>query len=213
MKGLSWLLAILLTACAVATTPPPGTPGVIFHDDFSDPLSGWDRQAGGDITTDYRDGRYLIAVEPVGIEVWAQPGLDLADARVEVEAAHAGGPINNSFGLLCRYTREGDRNSFYFFLISSDGYYAVGKAVRDQRTFLNPARDFEPLAALAEDPLATHHLSATCQGDQLSFEVDGALVLRVQDAELRRGDLGLTAGTFDEGGVQIAFDNLVVRRP
>jgi hypothetical protein len=33
------------------------------------------------------------------------------------------------------------------------------------------------------------------------------------DNELTHGDIGLLAGTYDEGGVQIHFDNLVARQP
>jgi hypothetical protein len=33
------------------------------------------------------------------------------------------------------------------------------------------------------------------------------------DSAFRSGDAGLIAGTFDEGGVEISFDNFVVYKP
>jgi len=45
--------------------------------------------------------------------------------RVEVDALKVGGERDNRFGIICR---AADLNSFYTFIISSDGYYALGKS-------------------------------------------------------------------------------------
>ncbi|MBL8056462.1 MAG: hypothetical protein JNK29_07170 [Anaerolineales bacterium] len=203
----------LLAGCTATSQPTPRADGVILQDDFADPQSGWDRHAGAEITTDYAAGRYLIAVASPNLEAWGLAGLDLNDMRVQAEAVRADGPADNAFGLICRHTRTGDQNNFYFFLISSDGYYAAGKVVKDQRTYLNPAGDFEPLAAIRTEPDAVNTLEAVCRGDQLSFTVNGTPAGAFSDGELTHGDVGLLAGTFNEGGVQIAFDNAVVRQP
>lgn len=208
------VLCALGTGLAACSAPiPPSSGGLILQDDFSDPHSGWDRRAGGDVSTDYADGRYLIAVQPPNLDAWGLAGLDLNDMHIEAEAVQAAGPADNAFGLLCRYSRSGDRSNFYFFEISSDGYYAVGKVVRDRRTFLNPAGDFEPLAAIRTQPGAVNRLAADCQGDGLTFSVNGQPAGRFRDSELTHGDVGLVAGTFNQGGVHIAFDNVSVRQP
>ena len=203
-------------ACSPPGTPaPPSTPGVIFYDDFSKSTSGWDQHTGSDSTTDYDNGRYLIAVEEPGVDVWGRPGLDLTDMELEVDAQYDAGPTNNEYGVFCRYDRGCDgRNSFYFFLISSDGYYALGKVIKDVRTILNPAAgSFQPAPAVKVEPGAVNHLAATCQGDKFSLAVNGTPVGDFSDADLTHGDVGLVAGTFDEGGVRIYFDNVVVRKP
>jgi hypothetical protein len=121
--------------------------------------------------------------------------------------------VDNAFGLLCRFSRSGDQNNFYFFLISSDGFYAVGKVVRDARAYLNPAGDFEPLDAVQTGAGAVNALEATCQANTLALTVNGAPVFSVQDGDLTHGDVGLIAGTFNQGGVRIAFDDVSVRQP
>jgi hypothetical protein len=193
----------------------PGPAGVLFQDDFSQTTSGWDTHTGADVITNYEDGRYLIAVEEPGVSVWARPGLELTDVVLEADSQYGAGPVNNEYGLLCRYTRGGDgTNSFYFFFVSSDGYYALGKVVRDVRTVLNPDDgSFQPADAVVQGPEASNHLTATCDGTHFSLAVNGTVVGEFDDDELPRGDVGVIAGTFDEGGVRIYFDNVVVRQP
>ena len=97
---------------------------VLFQDDFSDTSSGWDRVSVEDGVTDYADGAYRIFVNTSDSDVWANPGLKFDDVYVEVDATKIGGADDNDYGVICRY-QDGD--NFYFFVISSDGYYGVGK--------------------------------------------------------------------------------------
>lgn len=207
--------ALALGACGPAGGATPGAPGVIFQDDFSDPNSGWDTHTGADVTTNYDEGRYLLAVEETLLDVWATPGLELTDVVFEADSQYAAGPENNEYGLMCRYTRAGDgSNSFYFFFVSSDGYYALGKVVKNARNVLSPEDgSFQPSDSIQMGPSAINHLSAICQGTHFSLSVNGSLVGEFEDDELPRGDIGLIAGTFEEGGVRIHFDNVVVRQP
>ncbi len=206
----------LLGACgAPAGGPTPGAAGVIFQDDFSVTTSGWDAHTGADVTTNYESGRYLIAVEEPGVDVWATPGLELTDVIVEADTQFGAGPVNNEYGLICRYSRAGDgRNSFYFFFISSDGYYAMGRVIDDVRTIINPTDgSFQPTELVQLGPDAVNRLTATCDGSHFAMAVNGTPLGDFDDEELERGDIGLMAGTFDEGGVRMFFDNVVVRQP
>ena len=207
--------AALLAACGSTPTAAPATPGVIFQDDFAQTTSGWDRHTGSDLTTDYVDGHYLVAVTDPGVDVWARPGLNLTDVVFSADTQYAAGPVNNEYGLICRYERAGDgRNSFYFFFVSSDGYYALGKVVRDARTILSPAEgSFQPTEALKLEADAVNTLEATCAGTHFALAVNGVVVGTFDDDELARGDVGVIAGTYDEGGVQITFDNVLVQSP
>jgi hypothetical protein len=205
-----------LAACAPPLTPAPTSPpGILFQDDFSSPDSGWDRYSGADAVTDYDNGRYLIGVNDTGVDVWGRPGLELDDLALEVETRYAGGPLNNEYGVACRFRQAGDgRASFYFFMISSDGYFALGKVVQNARTILSPeAGSFQPSDAIRQAPEAVNVLAAACIGDRFSLAVNGTLVGEFTDAELARGDAALIAGTYDEGGVRIHFDNFVARPP
>jgi hypothetical protein len=210
----------IAVAVAVACGParPSGTPlapGVLFQDDFSNPNSGWDKHTGVDVTTDYDSSQYLIAITDPGVDVWGRPGLDLTDVAFTTDTQYVAGPANNEYGLMCRYQRGGDgKNSFYFFLVSSDGYFALGKVIKDVRTIVSPTEgSFQPTSALLPAQDAVNQLQAVCQGDHLSMSVNGTPVGDFFDSELKHGDVGLVAGTFDEGGVKIHFDNVLVRKP
>jgi len=205
------LVIFFLAACA-APTPPYGDPNILFKDDFSQPTSGWTAHTASDLTADYADGRYLVVVEDVGLDAWGTANLDLTDATVEVDTAYGAGPDNNLFGVMCRYTKSDNKKNFYFFRISSDGYFALGKVVKDVVTTLNPpSGEYAPSEAI--HPKGDNHLAATCAGNKFSLAVNGSVVGEFEDNDLSHGDIGLSAGTLFEGGVKIYFDNVVVRKP
>lgn len=187
-------------------------PNLLLLDDFSNVDSGWDSYSDLEKTLNYNNGQYVIALDVLDKIVWATPQLDFADVRFEVDTAYFAGPINNEFGVMCRYTQQGDAHSFYFFVISSDGYYALGKVIQNKRTILDPA-DYAPSTAIKLGETDVNHLTATCQGAQMSLSINGTPVGSFSDNELTHGDVGLLAGTFDEAGVKIHFDNVEVRRP
>jgi len=205
-------LSAALAACAPATAWPAPAPGTLFSDDFTNPLSGWDRHSAPDITTDYAGGRYLIAVEPPGIDVWATPGLSFADAALEVNAVHAAGPAGDEYGLLCRFRRSGDQASFYFFVIRADGTFAAGKVIKNTRSVLSSSSGgFTPLRAIHTQAGALNRLAAACAGNEFSFQVNGLPAAAFADESLTQGEAGLLAGTFEAGGLKVLFDDFTVR--
>lgn len=205
------LLSLGLAACSA--NPAPDADGVIVRDDFSDVQSGWDRQTSADLTADYADGRYLIAIEPPQRDVWGLPGLDLNEVRIEADAVRGDGPIDNAFGVVCRLTGSGNGVSFYYFLISSDGYFGIQRFQQGEIAWLNPAGNYEPSDAIRQGPDAVNRLSATCLGERLSFSVNGQLLTEASDNALTHGDAGLIASSLTEGGVRILFDNVIIAQP
>lgn len=181
-------------------------PAVVFQDDFSDTESGWDEWMDESCLGEYADGAYRIKVDETEYDCWVTLGRDLGDVTVEVKATKAGGPDVNEFGIQCRYQ---DGENFYFFVVSSDGYYAIGKAVDDEWTDIG-ADQMQPSDAIRQGD-ATNTILAECQGDQLTLTVNGEQVASVTDSTFSSGDVGLIAGTFDQGGTDILFDDFVVR--
>lgn len=207
-------MALVLVACTPTPTQPrPNADGIIIQDDFSNKNSGWDKHTSSDITTNYDNGQYLIAVETPNLDAWGLAGLDVNDAEIAVEVRYAAGPLDNSFGVLCRYTRSGNESNFYFIQISSDGYMRYGKVVKNRPQYLNAAGDFEPLAAIVQGESGLNQIQVMCQAQRISFSVNGQSVGEFEDAELTHGDVGLLAGTLNTGGVKIHFDNVIVKQP
>jgi hypothetical protein len=186
--------------------PPPSD--VLFQDDFADTSSGWDRVNVEEGITDYENGYYRIFVNTDQTDVWANPGLNFTDVIVEVDTTKVGGPDDNDLGIICRYV---DAENFYQFVISSDGFYGIAKVV-------DGIQELVGMDAMSpHDDInigdASNHMRADCIGSNLVLYVNGTKVAEVQDSTYSEGDVGLFAGTFDEIGTDIHFDNFVVKKP
>ena len=204
-------------ACALPTSvlkptvepPIPASGSILFQDDFSNTSSGWDQvtEDNGKGVMDYDSGVYRIQVTEPNYNFWATPGQKFSDVRIEVDTAKIGGPDSNRAGIVCRVTGE----QFYFFVITSDGFFAIGRTNANQSVLLGQTE-------MAQSPniktgLAINHLRADCIGSTLSFYVNGFLVAQANDSTLTSGDVGLVAGAFTDGAVDIIFDQFVVIQP
>ena len=58
---------------------------------------------------------------------------------------------------------------------------------------------------------ATNQVRADCNKNSLSLSVNNTRLLKVEDSDFAAGDAGLIAGAFESPGVDIRFDNFIVR--
>jgi hypothetical protein len=206
----SLFLVIFLTACQSSLIPELVTQSgqALYHDDFSDPSSGWTQTASPNGTLGYSDGTYRILVQSAGYDLWAVSGQAYGDVQIEVDATRLAGPENNRFGLVCRFQ---DMNNFYVFFISSDGYYAIGKIKNGAASLLGqPMMAYTSFIVQGGGP---NHLRFDCIGNTLKGYVNGQAIAITSDADFSGGDAGLITGAFDEGGVEVSFDNFMVYKP
>lgn len=202
-----FMLSIL--ACATLTNGNrESTGGILFQDDFSDPSSGWDRVRNDQGITDYDNGVYRIYVNDSNIDYWANPNLNFTDGIIKVDAVKVGGPDDNDYGIICRYQ---DAGNFYFFIISSDGYYGIGK-MKDEQQELISNENLLPSDEINQGE-GTNSIQADCIEDTLTLHVNDRQLSRVTDEDFPSGDVGLIAGTYDENGTDIHFDNFRVFEP
>jgi len=202
-------LVSFLTACQSSLVADLVTQSgqALYHDDFSDPSSGWRQTVGENGTLGYADGAYQMLVKSAGYDLWALSGQAYEDVQIEVDATRLTGPLNNRLGLICRFQ---DIGNFYFFIISSDGYYAIGNKSNGTGSLLGQ----ETMAYSSFIHQGnTNHLRFDCIGNSLTGSVNGQVIAITNDAAISSGDAGLITGTFDEGGVQVSFDNFVVIKP
>jgi len=196
------------------TDAPPSVnvnavPGAtILEDDFEDPESGWDVYNNGDTLALYLGGEYRLGVYAENYITWGNPesALDLTDFEIEVDARQVEGPLDNNFGILLRY--QPDDEAFYWFQISSDGYYSVSYMQGDDWLELVT---WETSEAIQQGLNATNHIKVSCVGNRYAFYVNDQHLTTFEDNALSGGSIGLAAGTFDEVGVVIHFDNLKVQ--
>jgi hypothetical protein len=180
----------------------------ILEEDFEDPESGWDVYNEGDTVALYLGGEYRLGVFVENYVTWGNPesALDLDDFEIEVDARQVEGPLDNNFGFLLRY-QPGDE-AFYWFQISSDGYYSVSRMEKDDWMELVT---WEVSDAIQQGLDATNQIKVVCVGGSYSFYVNGEHLTTFTDSALTGGSIGLAAGTYNEAGVVIHYDNLMVR--
>jgi hypothetical protein len=210
----SLLLVVLLSACSVLDVvfpkkteiPPSGT--VLFSDTFSSTESGWNTwNQNGSYVIYQADGLRFFVDKP-HLDFYSKPGFTFTDVRIEVEAIKVAGPDDNSFGVICRMQ---DEKNYYAFVISSDGYAGIVKVEEGVYQLINSeSMEFAPSVHQGE---AINYLVVTCQYNFLKLDINGENQFSIQDNSFTNGDVGLIAGSFEEPGVDIFFDNLTVFQP
>jgi hypothetical protein len=178
--------------------PEPEILSPPFIDDFSEPADWYvDRDEISIIEYAYAGLRmYLNKPDYLtftNVNVFAE------DVIIEVDAEKIGGPDDNSFGVVCRQIED----TYYYFEISSDGFYAIGKFINNEFSEILPWGESEAI----NQGNATNLIHVECVGNTLRFAANGILLAEAQDDSIRDGYLGLVVGTFEIAGVDILFDN------
>ena len=208
------LPVMLLTSCAGnaglfggSNSLEPGQ--ILYEDDFSNSRSGWGmmERAGGDIEIAY--GGMLFSVDLPNFMFWSVTGKNFSDTMVEVDAVLVEGPVDNAIGVVCRYQ---DDENFYGFIISNDGYYGIFKYLNGSMVMSTEDGNLGFSEAIRQGGVV-NHIQAVCQGNTLSLLVNDSLLAAVIDDSFTEGKVGLLAGSYDEPGVIVLFDNFKVVQP
>lgn len=212
-KSLTLCLALLFLtslACSATSLGQSAAPSgeVLYQDNFSNPESGWGNLNDEAGVAAYNKSAYHIYVKAADVNLWAHPGQSFSSARVEVDTLTVNGPSENRMGLICRMQ---DVNNFYYFVISDDGYYGIGKVKAGQWSLLETT-EMRPHSAILTGK-RTNHLRADCVDSLFAFYVNDQLVGTAADNDFASGDVGILTGTFKSPGVDVYFDNFVVYKP
>ena len=210
------IVALLaLSACSVAPESEPDTcdgPDFLFADDFSGEFDcGWALYDRGGGTATIDNAAMQLTVGQPGQLWWTNPSRSFDDVVITTEARQVDGPNDNAYGVICRYQ---DEENFYAFMVSGDGYFAIGKyqSGSETVTYLTPDAQFQPSDAINVG-VASNELRVSCIGNQLSMEVNGIPLLSVTDPTFVNGDVGLAAATLQQGTTIVEFDNVRVTTP
>jgi tetratricopeptide (TPR) repeat protein len=202
-----------LQAQTIANASPDG---LLFADDFSDTESGW--YTNGDPTSPggYSGGGYVLQMKQTNAGVWAMPGRLFDDVRIEVYATKQGGDNDNFFGLMCRITSTSGGADFYIFMISSDGFYGIGKRVNsgDMLMFSSEGEQNTENRMFFSGKIhqgeATNKITAICSGDRLALFVNDQILMEVSDSAISEGQVGMVAGAREIPDTSIFFDDFAV---
>lgn len=191
------LALLVLAACGTSSLKKP------WEEPFNEEGS-WQLSSDAAAEVAIAEGQLQIHILQPGQIAWATTGRTFSDFHLRVEATQLAGPVDNEYGILVRLE---DDTHFYAFSISGDGYARVAHYAAGVWTVLGS--DWTPQAAVHQGA-ATNVLEVEARGTQFTFWVNGEQVAQITDETLPDGDVGLYAGAFDEAGVQIAFDNLLM---
>lgn len=196
------------TVVAASATTVELPAGASLYEENFDAPGGWDEYDDEDTWAAYAGGGYRLGIRRADYVTWGNPE-DLpgfSDFSIEVDARQVEGPLDNNLGVLVRY--QSDDDNFYWFQISSDGYFAIDLMQAGEWVTLV---SWEASTAIRQGLDVVNRLRVECEGSQFAFAVNGTDLATITDATLSTGSIGLAAGTFGEPGVVVEFDNLVVR--
>lgn len=179
----------------------PANLSLIYEDDFGDSTSGWDDTSDAYTLKRYGNNRYQIEISTSNLVAWGLANRDVADFEIEVEAKLEDGATENSYGLLFRFQ---DRENFYRFDISGDGYYLLSKFVNGEWTTLIDWTESDHINR--ED--AANTLKVAAFGSTISLWVNDQFLASVEDDSLSHGNFGFFASTFGEPYMWTSYDNL-----
>ena len=217
VRSFSYVFLVLsvfaLVACMDTGPAPCDEGGTLFTDDFEGEQScGWAEYQRSGAVAEIVEGELQITTTQPGQIWWTTPGRTLNDVIVSATVRHLDGPVDNAYGLICRYQSP---ENFYIFLISSDGYYAIGKyqVGSEQIIYLNEEGQYTFSEAINQGEESTNLMRVECSGNDLSLTVNGIPLATVSDPTFVTGDIGVAASTFETGTLEIAFDNVQVIAP
>jgi hypothetical protein len=197
-----------LVSAMLGESPQPTLGNQLFFDDFSNIKSGWDRFSGEIGSTDYKNKTYQISVNEANTDLFSNPYKIFKNIIIEVNAVRVSGPDNNSYGAICRFQNE---KNFYAAEISSDGYAGIFLMKEGVYKLLGHDKMIPVPAIMGGSSMNSIHFE--CIGSSLALAVNGSPVDAREDKSFENGDVGLIAGTFEEAGVVIAFDDFKVVQP
>lgn len=209
MFTLAGVILLILSGCGaqLGGTDDCSADGVLLSDNFDDGQDcGWYLYDDDSLNGAARitAGKLELTSREPGQFWWSNPGLEMADVILTTTTRKLSGPDDNAFGLLCRYQ---DPDNFYLFLISADGYYAIGKVESgiDAITYLSGSGEYQ-FSEVIQQGVQENTVRATCEGDQLSLTVNGILLESVTDNTFQTGDVGVGMTAFESGTAVVEFD-------
>ena len=158
--------------------------------------------------TDYMDGGYHILVDEVYTDYFSTLYRTYSDISLQVNGWRVEGPYDNNYGLICRYQ---DEKNFYAGMITTDGYYGIFKVENGAYQVLGHDNMVYSDLILSDENVNTIKLD--CFEDFLILYVNENLLDVQQDDTFSSGDIGLIAGSFENAGVHVAFDDFYLIDP
>ncbi len=176
----------------------------LYHDDFSDPGSGWPILDTGNTAYEYLSGEYRILLRSTDWWAAASPGFSATDYISEVDVRNAASSYG-TYGLL--FGLSADWEEFYEFEIGADGYFGVYKYNHGAWTGLASGSSGSIIGGAA-----SNRLKILREGTTIEAYANGTLLTTIADGSFtgsRR--LGVIAFSYGDPNVDVRYDNFIVQ--
>jgi hypothetical protein len=210
------LIPVADTPAPTATLEPTPTPlPRLFTNEFDTSLAGWViLQAGSEATPNIKNenSNLILQMDSPFTWVYAVYGAqDYQNIRVDAKFANQGGSPA-SIGLICHYSES---DGWLEYNVSTDGTYNVlyGKWLS------SGIADYLPILSASSNAIqpsgTSQEIGLICSDTTLSLFINQSLIRRVDVSSYKpaSGKVGLTASSFENTPVIIAFDWVKVSEP
>ncbi len=197
------------TPVPTSTSLPSPTPDPVLFED-SEFTNSCNTDSTSDVERFVENGQFNMLVKSSKYIGWTEcTKVEFADVIIEVDATQVAGPNINMYGVIFRYGLENDE--FYVFAISGDGFYTLAIDGVDH-TEPEIMVDWTEASAINRGQ-RMNRIKVVAIGGNIEYYVNDQFLGEMQNERLASGTVGFFAGSVEEGGVQISFDNLKISRP
>jgi hypothetical protein len=192
-----------------ANAEPVADANILYHDDFTNPATGWVEDKFDNFFIGYHEPEYYhveITSPNYKTTVFEPEKKSFGDVTIEVKA----------FTASSKTAETGDFSFGPAFRRSGDQYYAFAISQRAKKWYVLKSTP-SSLTVLAEgeddgihDPDEEDVLRVDAQGSSFTFSINDQVVGQVTDADYVDGEVGFFVQTFDAPNVHIHFDDLTI---
>ena len=201
------------TEVAVENTPaaiPVSGKGVLYHDDFTNPATGWSEDKFDNYFIGYHEPEYYhVEVTSANSKttVFEPEKKSFGDFTTELEV----------LTVSAKTAPQGDFRYGLAFRRSGDQYYAFTISPRTKKWYVlkNSPSQLTVLAEGTDDSIhaldTDDTLRVDAKGSDLYFHINDHQVSQVSDSDYPAGEIGFYVETFDATNAHIHFDTLTIR--
>lgn len=191
-------------------TPVPQSGDLLYETTFDD-LDNWEMVAR-DTSASYEyearsDGLYVKVPDRNDyLYAYYDLGFEIDDVRLEANVELVGGNNYTYITLICRSSDKGE----YVFFLDTGGYWQIGKYDFETEKYEQLEYGGSNRIQVAKHP---NHMSVICEGNELTFLINGYKVGSATDNQFSEGEVGIGVETFDYPLTEVVFHNLEVYVP
>jgi len=205
MRRLYFIITLcgLFSACQPAPFQGYQTGDVLLQESFDD-VNAWETFDQGAMSLAVVDGVYRIDNGPGGF-LWGLNQQMHSDVIIEVQTQQLSEHQDNAYGVMCRANPENTGEGYYF-LISGDGYWSIGRGNFNEMEALIEWRKHPAI----RQGTSANTLRAVCLGNNLIFYVNGSYLGEYFTGTYTEGVAGFAAAANGTGDVSVTFDNVTI---